>query len=67
MIESERLEKDYAHYFDSRIVNTDFSETFKTLIRLGFAISSLSDYRSGNVKGTQFRNEPIHPLALRKS
>ena len=33
MVESDRLEKDYAHYFDSRIVNNDFGETFNTLVR----------------------------------
>ena len=32
-MESERLEKEYAHYFDSRIVNADFGDTFSTLVR----------------------------------
>ena len=36
VVESERLEKDYAHYFDSRIVNNDFGETFNTLVRNQF-------------------------------
>ena len=33
VVESERLEKEYAHYFDSRIVNTDFDQTFQRLLR----------------------------------
>jgi len=33
VIESERLEKEYAHYFDSRIVNNDFEQTFQRLLR----------------------------------
>ena len=36
VIESERLEKEYAHYFDSRIVNNDFEQTFQRLLRKVF-------------------------------
>ena len=43
VVESERLEKEYAHYFDSRIVNADFGETFSTLVRflINFIITIL--------------------------
>ena len=33
VVESDRLEKEYAHYFDSRIVNNDFDQTFQRLLR----------------------------------
>jgi guanylate kinase len=33
VVESERLEKEYAHYFDSRIINNDFDQTFHRLLR----------------------------------
>jgi len=31
VIESDRLEKEYAHYFDSRIINRNFESTFDQL------------------------------------
>lgn len=31
VLDSERLEKEYAHYFDSRIVNKEFESTFEEL------------------------------------
>ena len=32
VLESERLSKEYAHYFDSSLVNDNFDETFQKLL-----------------------------------